>query len=116
MASLAVDDQVALSINDGESDYGPDFSAEEEQIVSQLLSGQQVEIEDNPILTNIEQNIDQNDAQQTLRVPLVFGREQKSPLYQAARAAEEIAEHISKAVKSRSYYPDCMSSSYSLCD
>lgn len=115
MASPAVDGQVAASINDDESDYGSDFSPEEEQIVSQLISGQQVEIEDNPILNDVEQKIE-NDAHQTLRVPLVFGREQKSPLYEAARAAEEIAEHISKAVKSRGYYPDCMSSIYKLCN
>lgn len=98
MASPAIDDA-------GESDYGSDFSPEEEQIVSQLLSGPRLEIEDNPILNEVELNIE-NDAQQTLRVPLVFGREQTSTLYQAARAAEEIAEHISKAVKSRGY-PDC---------
>jgi exonuclease V len=112
MASPAIGDHVALSVNDGDSDYGSDFSPEEEQIVSQLLSGKPFDIEDNPILNNTEQN----DAQQTLRIPLVFGREQKSALYQAARAAEEIAEHISQAIKHRCYYPDCTSSLHNLCD
>ncbi|KAG0649426.1 Exonuclease V [Hyphodiscus hymeniophilus] len=102
MASSATEDALAIINRDIDSDYGSDFSPEEDQIVSQLLSGQAVDIEDNPIVNDA----DQNDAQQTLRVPLVFGREQQSPFYQAARAAEEIAEQISKTVKSRRYYPD----------
>ena len=112
MASPAIENQVAISNHGGDSDYGSDFSPEEEQIVSSLLTGQPIDIEDNPIVNDV----DQKDAAQTLRVPLAFGREQKSPLYEAARAAEEIADHISKAVKSRRYYPDCMSSIESLCD
>jgi exonuclease V len=105
MASPAIDDQVGTTTNEGESDYGSDFSPEEEQIVSRLLSTQPIEIEDNPIISNIEHN----DTTQTLRVPRVFGREQKSPLFEAARAAEEVAEQISKSVKTGGYYPDCRS-------
>lgn len=112
MASPAINDHLEASVNDDDSDYGSDFSPEEEQIVSRLLSERQVEIEDNPIVNEIEHN----DAQQALRVPFVFGREQKSPLFQAARAAEEAAEQISKAVKSSGYYPDCESSCYNLSD
>ena len=104
MASPAIEAQVGTFINDGESDYGSDFSPEEEQIVSRLLSGQQIEIEDNPI-----SNIEHNEPAQTLRVPRVFGRKQKSPLFEAARVAEEVAEQISKSVKTSNHYPDCKS-------
>ena len=110
MASPAIDDLSAVSTYDGDSDYGSEFSPEEEEIVSQLLSVQSIDIEDNPI----GDDLDQNDAQQALHVPLVFGREQKSPLCQAARAAEEIAEHITQTFKSRGYYPDRMSSFHRL--
>ena len=112
MASPATYDPVDVMTNDGESDYGSDFSPEEEQIVSRLLSGQQIEIEDNPIVTDIEHH----DSAQTLRVPRVFGREQRSPLFEAARAAEEVAEQISKFVKTGNFYPDCKSPSYTLSD
>lgn len=105
MASSASETQVRISINDGDSDYGSDFSPEEEQILAQLLSGKQVDIEDNPIVNDIEHN----DAQQTLRVPRISGRAQKSPLFQAARAAEEVAEHISKTSKSKGGHPICES-------
>lgn len=105
MASPAIDDPGGASINDGESDYGSDFSPEEEQIVARLLSGQQIDIEDNPIVTEVEHS----DAAQTLRVPR-FGTEQKSPLFAAARVAERVAEKISESVvKANGYYPDCRS-------
>lgn len=104
MASPAAE-KIATLLND-ESDYGSDFSPEEEQIVSQLLSGPKVDIEDNPIVTAVESNAE-DDSQQALRVPLFTGRAQRSPLYQAARAAEEVAENINKTVKRRRNYPDC---------
>jgi exonuclease V len=107
MASPVTDKQVAIPTKDSGSDFGSDFSPEEEQILLQLLKGHQIEIEDNPII----HGTDQNGAQQTLRVPLLFRREQDSPLYQAARAAEEIAENISEAVNSRGDHPDCKSPS-----
>jgi exonuclease V len=105
MASPAIEPQLGTLMNDSESDYGSDFSPEEEQIVSRLLSGQQIEIEDNPIVSNVEHN----EPAQTLRVPRVFGREQKFALFEAVRAAEEVAKQISKSVKTSNYYPDCKS-------
>jgi len=89
------------SANDGESDYGSDFSPEEEQIVAGLLAAQVAE-EDNPIINEIEHH----DPQRTLRLPRVLGREERSPLFQAARAAEAIADQISKSVASGKY-PNC---------
>jgi len=100
MASPAIY-TIEESLNDGDTDYGSDFSSEEDQIVRRLLSGQ-AEIEDNPIVNEIEYH----GSDQVLRVPRVFGREERSPLYQAARAAEQVAEQISQSVKA-SKYPDC---------
>ena len=102
MASPAVtpDIETSTSLNDPESDYGSDFSPEQEQIVEALLSQQQV-TDDNPITNDIE-----DEPRQALRLPRVVGREQKSPLFQAARAAEQVAEQISNSVKTRKY-PDC---------
>lgn len=89
-------------MNDGDSDYGSDFSPEEEQIVTALLSAQLPAAEDdNPIVNEIEHH----DPQRTLRLPRVLGREERSPLFQAARAAEAIADQISKTVASGKY-PD----------
>jgi exonuclease V len=102
MASPA---QVASIFGDSDTDYGSDFSPEEERIVEQLLSGQKVEIEDNPIVAGIEQH----GTQQSLRVPRALGRKQASPLFEAARAAEKVAEQISQSVKRSDSYPDCES-------
>lgn len=56
----------------GDSDYGSDFSAEEEEIVNRLLAEQErVEvIENNPIVTDLEYH----DPAQTVRVPRVIDR------------------------------------------
>lgn len=100
MANIAVN----ATVVDG-SDYGSDFTPEEDEILQRLASGQPVaiaEIEDNPIVNSVEYH----EPSQTLRVPRVFGREERSPLYQAARAAEQVAEQISNSVKSDSY-PRC---------
>ena len=102
MASPAINGNIARPFNDADSDYGSDFSPEEKQIVERLLSGQPVE-DDNPIVNEIEHH----DPQRTLRLPRVFGREERSPLFQAARAAEKVAEQISNSVKSGEHYPDC---------
>ncbi|TVY48457.1 Exonuclease V [Lachnellula cervina] len=101
MASPAItpDIETSATINDAESDYGSDFSPEQEQIVEALLSQQQV-ADDNPILNDIE-----DEPRQALRLPRVVGREERSPLFQAARAAEEVAEQVSKSIKTREY-PD----------
>lgn len=101
MASFATN-ILSTAMNDDDSDYGSDFSPEEEQIVTALLSAQLPADDDNPIVNEIEYH----DPQRTLRLPRVFGREERSPLFQAARAAEAIADQISKTVAS-SQYPDC---------
>ncbi|KAK0129211.1 hypothetical protein ONS95_001147 [Cadophora gregata] len=80
---------------DIDTDYGSDFSPEQEQIVERLLSGKNIE-DDNPITNEIEHH----DPRQSLRLPRIFGREERSPLFQAARAAERIAEQIAESVKS----------------
>lgn len=89
-------------INDDETDYGSDISPEEEQQLLDLASGhQQAKPEDNPIVTEVEHHVEQ-----TLRLPRTLGRESRSPLFQAARAAEEVAGQISSSVQNGSY-ADC---------
>jgi exonuclease V len=102
MASPAIQTIVDESTNDSDTDYGSDFSPEEEQIVGRLLSGQ-VEIEDNPIVSEIEHH----EVQHNLRLPRVLGRERQSPLFQAVRDAENFFGQISDSVKHRKHYPDC---------
>ena len=102
MASPATSNDIEEPLNDDDTDYGSDFSPEEAVLVEQLLSGKHIE-DDNPIVNDIEHH----DARQNLRLPRVFGREERSPLFQAARAAEQVAEQISKSVKSGEHYPDC---------
>ncbi|KAG9247654.1 exonuclease V a 5' deoxyribonuclease-domain-containing protein [Calycina marina] len=99
MASIADTSGVLDIVNDegNETDYGSEFSPEEEQIVERLLSGK-IEIEDNPIASQSEHN----DAQQSLRMPRVLGRGHRSALYEAASAAERIASQISHDAQ----YPD----------
>jgi exonuclease V len=99
MASHAAEGPIDGSINDDETDYGSDFSPEEEQQLLDLVSGQQqVKPEDNPIVTEVEHH-----DEQTLRLPRTLGRELRSPLFQAARAAEEVAGRISRSVQNGSY-------------
>ncbi len=86
---------------DSDTDYGSDFSPEEEQIVDRILSGKHVE-DDNPIINEVEHH----DPRQALRLPRIFGREERSPLFQAARAAEKVAEQIAQTVNGGEY-PDC---------
>ena len=102
MASPATSNDVEEPLNDIDTDYGSDFSAEEVAIVEKLLSGKHVE-DDNPIINDIEHH----DSRQSLRLPRVFGREERSPLFEAARAAEQVAEQISRSIKSGEHYPDC---------
>jgi exonuclease V len=102
MSSPAANGGSENSINDEESDYGSEFSPEEEVILLDLVSGQQqVEIEDNPVVPQIE-----HDDEKTLRIPRTVGRDSKSPLFQAARAAEEVAKQISRSVKNGGF-SDC---------
>ncbi|CZR62128.1 uncharacterized protein PAC_12025 [Phialocephala subalpina] len=104
--------------NDDDTDYGSDFSAGEEEIVSRLLSGQPIVEEDNPITNppttelEIEIELEFHDALQTLRLPKILGEEYWAPrpLFEAARAAEQVAEQLGN-VASRSppredRYPD----------
>lgn len=58
---------------EGDSDYGSDFSSEDEQLINHLLTGQKrVEvIKDNTIVTGLEYY----EQAQTVRVPRVLGRE-----------------------------------------
>jgi exonuclease V len=101
MASPAIEEATVEPLDDNDTDYGSDFSPEEEQIVQRLLSRGVEEL--NPIIPEIEQN----GPQQDLRLPRVFGREARSPLSQAVRAAERVAEHINNSIESGEHYPDC---------
>lgn len=101
MASHAIEEATGELLDDNDTDYGSDFSPEEEEIVQQLLSRGVEEV--NPITPQVEQN----GPQQDLRLPRVFGREARSPLYQTIRAAERVAEHINNSVESGEHYPDC---------
>jgi exonuclease V len=102
MASPAIEEATVEPLDDNDTDYGSDFSPEEEQIVQRLLSRGVEEV--NPIIPEIEQN----GPQQDLRLPRVFGGESRSPLYQAVRAAERVAEHINNSIESSEHcYPDC---------
>lgn len=85
MASPAI--TISLS-QDGESDYGSDFSPEEEQIVERLLSTRQED--DNPIVTEVEAA----DPQTVLKLPRVLVSPTRFPLLQAIKAADAVASSI----------------------
>lgn len=91
-------------MNDGDTDYGSDFSPEEEQIVAKLLSETLGDIEDNPIISGLEYNANQ----QALRLPHGLAKEPRPSLFEAARAAEELADQSSKSIKAREH-SDCKS-------
>jgi len=67
MASPALAD---LQVDEAESDYGSDFSPEDQEIVNSLLSAQTLSVEDNPIVSNVEYP----ELSSTLRVPRVLGQ------------------------------------------
>ncbi|RDL33813.1 Uncharacterized protein BP5553_08181 [Venustampulla echinocandica] len=91
----AIDINTITTPDGGESDYGSDFSPEVEQIVAQLLSAHDNDTtDDNPILRGVEQH----EALQSLHVPRILGRGERSPLFQAVKAAEEVAEHVRHSV------------------
>ncbi|TGO23917.1 hypothetical protein BPAE_0117g00120 [Botrytis paeoniae] len=108
MAGSAVEvTRLPPNFADSESDYGSDFSPEEVEIVEKLLSlvhqpKEPTEIEDNPIVTEIEYH----EPERALRLPRVVGKEQISPLLQAIRDAERVADQINASVSKREYYPD----------
>ncbi|ESZ98722.1 putative exonuclease V [Sclerotinia borealis F-4128] len=106
MTSLATE-EAKLPQNNGDSDYGSDFSPEEFEIVERLLSPvhlcrEATEIEDNPIVNNIEYH----ESECTLRLPRVIGKEQISPLLRAIRDAERVAGQINNSVAKREHYSD----------
>lgn len=88
-------------LQDDDSNYGSDFSPEEAQIIESLLSPKFVDIEDNPILNGIEHH----GRPSILRLPHALGHEQRSTLFQAARAAERVAEKLSDSVAMGQHYP-----------
>lgn len=99
-ATLTIDPDT----EDIDTDYGSDFSLPDEELIVEK-SLRTPAIEDNPIVNSIEYH----DTRPTLRLPRVFGREERSPLFQAARAAEQVAEQIRQSVTGRAQegYPDC---------
>lgn len=102
-AILATSTSVAGPFEDEESNYGSDFSPEEEQLVAQLLSSQSAtEDFDNPITSLVEHHV----PERKLRLPRVLGREERSALFQAAQAADEVAEQINKSVNGGEEHPD----------
>lgn len=110
-ATIATSTSVAgaVSFEDEESNYGSDFSLEEEQLVAQLLSPQPAtEDFDNPIASVVEHYV----SERKIRLPRVLGREERSALFQAAKAAEEVAEQINESVSGVKNHPylDCKSS------
>lgn len=106
MASPATPENILApkrAIENDDSDYGSDFSPEEEQIVERLISGQPVEaVEDNPIVNELEEH----GSSASIRLPRILGREQQSPLYKAAVDAERIARDINNSAQNGEY-PDC---------
>jgi exonuclease V len=104
MASPATTSTRIEAIQDDiESDYGSDFTPEEELIVAQLLSRNAVE--DNPIVNDVEHH----EAEHTLRIPRTAGDSlfPGSVLLQAAKAAEKVSEQINAAAGGDIAYPDC---------
>jgi len=94
---------------EGDSDYGSDFSAEEEEIVNRLLAHAEV-AEDNPIVTDLEYH----DPAQTVRVPRVNGQGRISHALLEESSVAKGNGLSSMAVQSEQPY--CELSSLILCD
>jgi hypothetical protein len=112
MASPATTSSDFRAKVEGDSDYGSDFSAEEEEIVSRLLAEQErVEvIEDNTIVTDLEYH----DPAENVRVPRVIGRRRISDaLLEESSVAKD--NGLSRAAV-KSEQPGCEFSSPILCD
>lgn len=102
MASSSTEECAGNSLDDPETDYGSDFSPEEEEILRALASGtQRADTEDNPIVTQLERH-----EEQTLRIPRAFGKEPRSALFEAAQTADDIAERI-RATVENDRHSDC---------
>jgi len=111
MACPAASDLSYQAQADGDSDYGSDFSSEEEQLINRLLAGQErVEvIQDNPILAGLEYH----EPPQTVRVPRVLGRERN---HDALPEGSIVAENNSlSSAAFHSEYPDCELAPTNIC-
>jgi hypothetical protein len=103
MACPATTDLNLQARVESDSDYGSDFSSEEELLINRLLAGQEgVEgIEDNPILTGLEYH----EPVQTVRVPRVLGRERINDILPEGSVVAEV--HNLSSAAFHSGYPDC---------
>jgi hypothetical protein len=103
MACPATTDPNFEAPAEGGSDYGSDFSSEEEQLINRLLAGQErVDVsQDNPILAGLEYN----EPTQIVRVPRVLGRERVN----AALPEEPVVaeDRIFSSTTFHSGYADC---------
>ncbi len=100
MACPATEAFFSATEGEGESDYGSEFSPEEEEIVNRLLiaSPEPSEAtEDNPIVTDVEYN----DPVQTVRVLRVIGREGRRETVGNKNIPSEPSPATKTAVQSR---------------
>lgn len=101
MASPSNANLFAQAEEQNESDYGSDFSPEDQEIVNALLAGHpaQVEgVEDNPIVTDVEYH----EAPSILRVSRVLGRERGTEEAQS-RLDFKTGRQDSSALRDQSY-------------
>lgn len=88
------------------SDYGSDFSPEEQEIVERLITERQIEVEvaveDNPIVTEVEHY----DAPRSLRLPRLLGREYQPSFQKYFTDSGKVAGHISRPVQTGNH-ADC---------
>ncbi|CAG8979039.1 hypothetical protein HYALB_00011609 [Hymenoscyphus albidus] len=92
---------VAAALEDEERNYGSDFSPEEEQLLAQILNTPSA-TEDSPITSAVEHY----EPERKLRLPRVLGREGRSALFEAAKAADEVAKQINGSVSGGETYLD----------
>ncbi len=95
--ATAIELPITPSLDDNDSDYGSDFSPEEEQIVQSLLS----DIEDNLIVSGIERN----DTEPVLHIPRILGRDERSPP-SSQRARTATSEGTDRSVQ-KSEHSNC---------
>ncbi|RFU30550.1 hypothetical protein B7463_g5792, partial [Scytalidium lignicola] len=102
MASPAADTELTQSLNDNESEYGSDFSPEQEDIIWQLIATPKTadasslkDIEDHPFGAEVGYH----EAANFLTPAHVLGSEKLSPLYQAVQDAEMVSAEISQSAR-----------------
>jgi exonuclease V len=96
----------SVPLDDIDTDYGSDFSPEEEVIIQQLLSrdtASSITPEDESPIVN---DIQYHNAWHALHLPRTLSGEEKSLLFQAARAAEQITKEITQSIRGENY-SDC---------